>query len=140
MSSRRQARRMALQMLFQADVAEQTAPYVVNSFFRNRKCEPETAEFARKLFLGAFSDRQMIDGWIRQHTEHWRMERMATVDRNILRMAVYEMVRRPDTPPAVILNEALEIAREFSGENAVEFINGVLDNIRKAMNPPPVEN
>ena len=78
---------------------------------------------------------------IREHAENWRLERMAAVDRSILRVAVYELLHCPETPPRAVINEALEIARRFSGEGSVEFVNGILDTIQKslpaAQAPPP---
>ena len=73
-----------------------------------------------------------LDPLIAEHAEHWRLERMAAIDRNILRLALYEILHYPETPAAVAINEALEIARRFSGEESVEFVNGVLDAIRKS--------
>ncbi|MGH9778912.1 MAG: transcription antitermination factor NusB, partial [Candidatus Acidiferrales bacterium] len=75
------------------------------------------------------------DALIAAHSEHWKLERMAAIDRNLLRLAVHEMRTRADVPPAVVINEALEIARRFSSADSVEFINGVLDAIRKASDP-----
>jgi transcription antitermination protein NusB len=86
---------------------------------------------ANELFSGTVSKVREIDPLIREHSQHWRLERMPTVDRNIVRLGVYEMLFRDDAPPAVIINEALEIARKFSEEESVAFINGVLDQIRK---------
>jgi N utilization substance protein B len=80
------------------------------------------------------SENPGIDERIQQHAEHWRLERMPTVDRNILRLAVYEMMRMP-TPPAVVIDEALELARQFSGEESVHFVNGVLDAVRRDLHP-----
>jgi len=91
--------------------------------------------FARVLFEGAVEEVGALDRRVREHTEHWRLERMAAVDRNLLRVALYELLHHPETPPAVVINEALEIARRFSGKDSVEFINGVLDAIRKSLPP-----
>ena len=133
MQSRHKARRMALQMLFEADLGHHSPEHVDATFFHGVQSSPETEEFARVLFLGTIADLESIDDWIRRHTEHWRLERMAVVDRNILRLAVYELMRTPEVPAPVVIDEALEIAREFSTEEAVEFINGVLDSICKAL-------
>ncbi len=133
MQSRHQARRMGLQMLFEADLGRHSREQVEATFFHDLPSSPEAAEFARLLFRGTLADLETIDDWIRRHAEHWRLERMATVDRNILRLAVFELMRTPETPAPVVIDEALEIAREFSTEEAVEFINGVLDSIRKAL-------
>ena len=87
--------------------------------------------FANRLFAGTVDAVEEIDRLIRHHAEHWRLERMAVVDRNILRLGIYEICHHQETPPAVVINEALEIARKFSGEESVKFINGLLDHVRK---------
>lgn len=74
-----------------------------------------------------------LDRRIREHAEHWRLERMAAVDRNLLRLALFELLHYPETPPAVVINEALEIARRFSDKDSVDFVNGVLDAIRTSL-------
>jgi N utilization substance protein B len=76
---------------------------------------------------------EQLDLLIREHSENWRLERMAAVDRSILRVAVYELLHCPETPPHAVINEALEIARRFSGEGSVEFVNGILDTILKTI-------
>jgi len=86
---------------------------------------------SNELFIGTVSKLREIDPLIREHSKHWRLERMPAVDRNIVRLGVYEILFRDDVPPAVVINEALEIARKFSEEESVAFINGVLDQIRK---------
>ncbi len=87
--------------------------------------------FAGQLFTGTVDDVEQIDRLIRDHAEHWRLERMAAVDRNILRLGIYEISHHSETPPVVVINEALELARKFSEEVSVQFINGLLDHIRK---------
>ena len=90
-------------------------------------------DFARGLFQGAVNNIKKLDELLRAHAENWRLERMAAVDRSILRTAVYELVHCPETPPHAVINEALEIARRFSGEGSVEFVNGILDTILKTL-------
>jgi N utilization substance protein B len=117
-------------MLFQADMGKQGADDVRRVFWNERKdIGPEVQGFAEDLFRIATDRTVEIDGLIEGHAEHWRMERMAAVDRNILRGAVAELLGFPATPRAVIINEALEIARKFSGPESVQFINGVLDSV-----------
>ena len=87
--------------------------------------------FANRLFAGTVEAVEEIDRLIRRHAEHWRLERMAVIDRNILRLGIYEIRHHQETPPVVVINEALEIARKFSGEQSVQFINGLLDHIHK---------
>jgi N utilization substance protein B len=131
MASRRKGRELALQMLFQWELGEHTPQHVIASFLRLQRCEPEEEGFARSLFEGAVSEVASLDRMIQEHAEHWRLERMAAVDRNVIRLALYELLHCA-TPPPVIINEALELARRFSTEDSVEFVNGVLDAIRKA--------
>ena len=134
MGKRRKSRELALQMLFQADMGKQQKEEVRRSFWRERaEVEGETRRFADDLF-GVASDRAAeIDELIERHTEHWRMDRMAAVDRNILRLGVAEFLGYPDTPRPVVINEALEIARRFSAPESVHFINGVLDSVAREL-------
>jgi len=133
MGSRRKARECALQMLFAADVAEMTADDVVRSYWAELG-EPEldetAREFSSRLAAGTIANLELLDERIRSRAEHWRISRMAVVDRNILRLAVYEFLFEP-TPRTVAINEALEIARRFSTYEATQFINGILDAIKR---------
>ena len=142
MGTRRKARECALQMLFAADVAK-TQAGVLTSNYWNELGEPElderTREFANNLVVGAMRDLETIDDRIRTRAEHWRIERMAIVDRNILRLAVYEFLFS-DTPHTVVINEALEIARRFSSYEATQFINGILDAIKHDLDKNQGEN
>jgi transcription antitermination protein NusB len=135
MGTRRKSREMALQMLFQAEMGKQSPEQVRSSFWKERAdVDEETRGFADDLFRIATdggSDRNNIDGLIEKHAQNWRLERMAAVDRNLLRAAVAEMMGFPKTPRPVIINESLEIARKFSSPESVNFINGVLDSIAK---------
>jgi N utilization substance protein B len=132
MGPRRKARELALQMLFQSDLGHQTAEHVRKTFWAERKdIEDEIRGFADDLFGLAKQRAEEIDGVIEKHAEHWRMDRMSAVDRNILRSAVAELFGYPSTPPAVVINEALEVARKFSAPESVQFINGVLDSVAK---------
>jgi transcription antitermination protein NusB len=133
MGSRRKARECALQMLFAADVAEMPADDVVRSYWAElgESDLDETAqEFATRLAAQTLSNLELLDERIRSRAEHWRISRMAVVDRNILRLAVYEFLFEP-TPRTVAINEALEIARRFSTYEATQFINGILDAIKR---------
>ena len=133
MGSRRKARECALQMLFAADVAEIPPDDVVRSYWAELG-EPEldvtAREFATRLASQTLSNLELLDERIRSRAEHWRISRMAVVDRNILRLAVYEFLYEP-TPRTVAINEALEIARRFSTYEATQFINGILDAIKR---------
>jgi transcription antitermination protein NusB len=134
MGTRRKSRELALQMLFQADMGRQSAEEVRRSFWREHEGINEDVKgFAEDLFRVATDRTAEIDGLIEHHAEHWRMDRMAAVDRNVLRSAVAELMGFPATPRAVVINEALEIARKFSSPESVQFINGVLDSVGKEL-------
>ena len=121
-------------MLFQSDMGRQPADQVRKSFWNERTdVEEEVRGFAEDLFRIAEERKEEIDRMIEAHAEHWRMERMAAVDRNVLRAAVAEFLAFQNTPKPVIINEALEIARKFSSPESVTFINGVLDSIAREM-------
>lgn len=133
MGSRRKARECALQMLFAADVTEIPAADVVRTYWTelgDSDIEEPAREFATRLAIGTLSQLEALDERIRSRAEHWRIARMAIVDRNILRLAVYEFLHEP-TPRTVAINEALEIARRFSTYEATQFINGILDAIKR---------
>ncbi|HKE56836.1 MAG TPA: transcription antitermination factor NusB [Pyrinomonadaceae bacterium] len=143
MGSRRKARECALQMLFAADVSEMLSDDVVRSYWTELG-EPDlddsAREFATRLAAGTLSNLESLDERIRSRAEHWRISRMAVVDRNILRLAVYEFLYEP-TPRTVAINEALEIARRFSTYEATQFINGILDAIKRDLDEQqPQEN
>jgi len=130
MGTRRKSRELVLQMLFQADMGRQKADEVRRTFWNERSgVADDVRGFAEDLFRVACDRTLEIDGLIERHAQNWRMERMAAVDRNVLRAAVAELLAFPTTPRAVIINEALEIARKFSSPESVQFINGVLDSV-----------
>lgn len=132
MGTRRKARECALQMLFAADVTKMSEDVLTNDYW-NELGESEldggTREFANRLAVNTLREIEKVDERVRSRAEHWRIERMAIVDRNVLRLAVYEFLFEP-TPHTVIINEALEIARRFSTFEATQFINGILDAIK----------
>ncbi|OLE51904.1 MAG: transcription antitermination factor NusB [Acidobacteria bacterium 13_1_20CM_3_53_8] len=133
MGSRRKARECALQMLFAADVAGTLVDELVRSYWAElgeQDLEEPAREFATRLVTGTLAHLQELDERIRSRAEHWRISRMAVVDRNILRLAVYEFTYET-TPRTVSINEALEIARRFSTYEATQFINGILDAIKR---------
>jgi N utilization substance protein B len=131
---RRKGRELALQMLFQADMAKQTIDQVRRTFWAERSnVEEEARGFADDLFRVAHNRQEEIDGIIEKHASHWRIERMAVVDRNLLRAAVAEFLGYPKTPRPIVINEALEIAHKYSAPESVQFINGVLDSIAKTI-------
>jgi transcription antitermination protein NusB len=134
MGTRRKSRELALQMLFQADMGQQSAADVSRTFWSERNnVSQDVRGFATDLFRVAVDSAPVIDKLIEGHAKHWRMERMAAVDRNLLRTSVAEFIGFPSTPKAVVINEALEIARKFSSPESVQFINGVLDSIAREL-------
>jgi N utilization substance protein B len=140
MGTRRKSRELALQMLYQADLGQQPADLVRKTFWRERgEVDREVQGFAEDIFRVAQDRSAEIDQLIEDHTENWRMDRMAAVDRNLLRAAVAELLGFPQTPRAVVINEAIEIARKFSAPESAQFINGVLDSIGKDLEAARLE-
>ena len=133
MGARRKARICALQMLFQYDIARQQIDELLRTYWNELGGEytEDVRDFASRLVAGTIKDIDDIDKRIRDRAENWRIPRMAVVDRNILRLAVYEFLNEGDTPKTVVINEALEIARRFSTYEATQFINGILDAIKR---------
>ena len=132
MGARRRARECALQMLFSYDVARPSVEELIETYWGEMaEAAEEVRAFANELVTGTISHLDEIDERIRLRTEHWRISRMATVDRNLLRLAVFEFLHQPSTPTTVAINEALEIARRFSTHEATQFINGILDAIKR---------
>ena len=121
-----------MQMLFQWDMSQQEPTKLEAKFWRAAKASDSTREFANGLFEGTLKGTAAIDELIVKQAENWRMERLAVIDRAILRLAIYEL-RTTDTPAKVILNEAVELAKKFSSEEAGAFVNGILDAVRKSL-------
>jgi N utilization substance protein B len=137
MASRHESRERALQMLFLWDQSGDSPEKVIAGYWESFVAEeasraPAKDDFANELLRGAIARASEADGLIRAHAEHWRLERMSVVDRNILRLAVFELLEA-QTPVPVVIDEALEIARRFSGDESVHFINGVLDAVNKSL-------
>ena len=123
-----------MQMLFQGDLGKQTAEEVRGLFWPSRDdVDAETRGFAEELYRVATERRAEIDALIELHAENWRLERMAVVDRNLLRAAVAELLGTPNTPAAIVINESLEIARRYGAPESVQFLNGVLDAIARSV-------
>jgi N utilization substance protein B len=135
MPSRHRARERALQILFEWDARKEPVEDAIASFYgtlysEQSETKPAPDDFVERLVKGVVEQIVEIDRRLAQHAEHWRIERMPAVDRNVLRMAIYEMMAL-ETPPAVAIDEAIELARRFSGEESVQFVNGVLDAARR---------
>jgi N utilization substance protein B len=135
-SGRRKSRELAMQMLFQADIGRQTPEQVRATFWTSAgEVAPEVQGFAEDLYRVAVAEQEKIDELIRVHSTNWRLERMPAVDRNLLRMAVAEMLGFKATPFPIVLNEALEISHRYSAPESVNFLNGVLDSIARSLLP-----
>jgi N utilization substance protein B len=128
---RRRAREHALQMLFQIDLTCAEPVEVFREFWSERQVAPDMRAFSETLVLGVVARRDELDAWIGSTADHWRLERMAAVDRNILRLALYELTSPAPPPAAVVIDEAIEIAKKFSGAGSGAFVNGILDAVRK---------
>jgi N utilization substance protein B len=134
--ARRKSRELAMQMLFQADIGKQTPEQVQATFWRSGDAvEPEVRGFAEDLFRVATMNLEKIDELIALNSKHWRLERMPAVDRNLLRMAVGEMLGFKSTPFPIVINEALEIGRRYSAPESINFLNGMLDSIARSLLP-----
>jgi N utilization substance protein B len=135
--AKRRAREAALQMLYQCEVGRAAAVESIASYWTARdtgdELREELREFANGLVRGTLDRRAEIDQLLSAHAQNWRVERMTVIDRIVLRLAVNEMLSEPGTPSKVIINEAIELARSFSGDEAVAFVNGVLDAVRKEL-------
>ncbi len=138
MSSRRRSREHALQILYSWDMRQSEVEDALDAFYKSLNDDERAAadsardSFAEQLVRGTVAETKGIDERILAHSENWRIERMPVVDRNILRLAIYEMTRE-GTPYAVVIDEALELARRYSNEESVSFVNGVLDAIRRGL-------
>lgn len=131
MSLRHKSREFALQMLFQWEMSPQEPAPLEERFWRSARATDSTREFANRLFEGAAAEASVLDALISKHAENWRLERIAAIDRAILRLAGHEL-RKGETPPKVVIDEAIELAKTFSSEDASAFINGILDSIHKS--------
>ena len=133
---RTQAREAALKILYQLDITKDEAEAALKIFFNANRL-PETAqEFATRLVQGTSEQIKAIDKCLTKHASNWTLERMAVVDRNILRLSVYELLYSQETPPKVVINEAVELAKRFGTTDSGKFVNGVLDSIHKTEREP----
>ena len=132
MGTRRKSRELAMQMLFQGDLGKQSPEQVAKLFWPSRdEIDADTRGFAEDIYRIATARQPEIDQLIEAHAQNWRIERMAVVDRNLIRAAVAEMLGYPGTPAAIIINESLEIARRYAAPESIHFLNGVLDAIAR---------
>ena len=129
MGARHAGREAALQMLFQLEASGVTSDEVIQLFWKSFEADPEGREYANQLLRGVAEHAGEIDARITKASENWRLERMSRVDRNVLRLATWELLQRGDVPRAVILDEAVELAKTFGTEESKAFVNGVLSRI-----------
>jgi len=137
MLKRRKAREAALQILYQKDITGDRTPGIQEEHWKENPCGKDIVAFASQLVKGTLENLARVDSLIEQSSEHWIISRMGVIDRNVLRLAVYEMISDLGIPVKATLNEAIEIARKYGTEDSPKFINGVLDRIRKDLNPEP---
>ena len=131
MRNRTRSREYALQMLYQLDVRGGDPRELAAEFWDERRTPPEVKTFAVQLFAGTVEHLSRIDPLIATHAEHWAMKRMAVIDRNILRLGVFELLHLEEVPPKVCINEAIELAKRFGDAESSKLINGILDTIHK---------
>ena len=131
MGNRRAGREFALQMLYQWDLRRDKLDTLIATFWEVNTVDDEIRSFADRLVYGTVEHLELLDPLINRHAKNWRLERMETLDRNLLRMAAQELLHEPDTPATVVIDEAIEIARRFSTRGSPQFINGLLDSIYK---------
>ena len=131
MGTRRRARELALQLLYQYELTDASPEVMQAGFEEWRNASDGVREFADVLLRGTLERLDIIDGELGRQTKHWRLERLAAVDRNILRLAMYELMNETETPHAVIIDEAIEIAKKFGAKDSGRFVNGVLDGFVK---------
>ncbi len=129
---RRIGREAAIQFLYSNEVNDDTNPEQIDAFWKLRPLRPDARAFATELVIGVLRHREAIDSVLTKKLENYRLERLAAVDRNILRLAIYEILFREDVPNPVVINEAIEIAKRFASTESSSFVNGLLDSIRKS--------
>ena len=139
MGKRRRSREIALQVLYQLEIAEQDPGSPIDQlqahFFKDRARD----EFCEFLVRGVLAHRKEIDQLLKKHSEHWRLDRMAVIDRAILRMATFELLYCEEIPPKVTLNEAIDLGKRYSSEESGNFINGILDQMQKEVVRKPAQ-
>ncbi len=137
MRQRSKAREFALQVLYQVDIRHAEARALLNEFWRDQPAANDIRQFTQQLVEGTMTHREAIDVLLTRHADNWALNRMAVIDRNILRLGVYELIHGEEIPPKVCINEAIELAKRFGDEESGKFINGILDAVHKAQPRPP---
>ena len=128
---------MAVQVLYQVEFNTDTLDEILDQFFSDRKAGPRIRTFTEELVRGVVAHRKEIDENLQRCAQNWDIKRMGAVDRNVMRVALFEMLHRPDIPPVVSINEAVETAKELSSEESGRFVNGILDRASKTLQRPP---
>lgn len=136
MSGRHEGRTLAVQFLFQRDINTGDLDDALAQFWADHEAGARVREFAESIIRGVEERRAELDHLLQSCAEHWDVHRMGGVDRNVMRVALYEMRYRPDIPPAVSINEAVELAKELSSDESGRFVNGILDRARRELNRP----
>ncbi len=131
MGKRRRSREFALQTLYQWNITNQDVRRILTQLRAHFSPEEEKDEFAERIVLGVLEHCRRLDQLIEQCSEHWRLDRMSMIDRNILRLATFELLYCSETPPKVVLNEAIDLGKRFGSDESGSFINGILDRIQK---------
>lgn len=139
MGIRRQSREWALQFLFQRDFQHDDLPSDLELFWQDKHPSPRALSFAEEIIYGVEANRAAYDRLIAQYADRWDVKRMGGVERNVMRMALYEMLHRSDIPPVVSIDEAVEIAKRYSSNESGRFVNGILDRLLRERPMPPAE-
>lgn len=138
MGKRRRSREFALQVLYQLEITKQNALQAIVQLRDHFSPQVGEDEFARRIILGVMDHRQEIDKLIESRSEHWRLDRMSIIDRNILRLAIFELLYCSEIPPKVTLNEAIDLGKRYGSEESGSFINGILDRIQNEVVRKPL--
>jgi transcription antitermination protein NusB len=131
--SRSRCRELALQFLYQADYSGRRGPEEVENFWSHFQEKEKLPAYLLELATGVGTHIEELDALIARYSEHWRLDRMTVVDRNLLRLAIFELLYQPEIPPKVVINEAVELAKKYGSEASGGFVNGILDQIREAV-------
>lgn len=131
MRKRTMARECALQVLYQIDITSDKPEAALQNYWSSNEQPEQIIEFATRIVDGAYKNKDEIDSLITKYAENWTISRMAIVDRNILRMSIFELLHCPDVPPKVCINEAVDLAKKFGDAESGKFVNGILDRIHK---------
>ena len=135
-AARRDAREWVVQMLFELDLNPKETEALFEHFWAEREPDEDARRFAEQAVADIMANREAIDGAIAKHADHWDLKRMKVIDRNVMRMGVYEILFRKDIPPVVSINEAVDIAKYFSSRESGKFVNGILDKVMRESGRP----